>query len=149
MHTPATSWQLTCQHNSDVVMTTESCKNQSANPEFQSSQAWFDVTDKTGHKMSAPVTDKDKRKQISVRGIAEVENVANIKTGFSRHLHYTIIKDRHVATPRWVLKCVPTTLFVCSFSYFHWDRNFCELKLKLNPPIYFSIMGDKSSNFQT
>ena len=50
--------------------------------------------------MRAPVSDKDKRKQISVRGIAQVENVANIKKSFNRHLHYTIIKDRHVATQR-------------------------------------------------
>jgi len=50
--------------------------------------------------MSAPVSDKDKRKQISVRGIAQVENVATVKKNFNRHLHYTIIKDRHVSTPR-------------------------------------------------
>ena len=50
--------------------------------------------------MSAPVTDKEKRKQISVRGIAQVENVANVKKSFNRHLHYTIIKDRHVSTQR-------------------------------------------------
>jgi len=48
----------------------------------------------------APVSDKDKRKQISVRGIAQVENVANVKKSFNRHLHYTIIKDRHVSTQR-------------------------------------------------
>ena len=51
--------------------------------------------------MSAPVSDKDKRKQISVRGIAQVESVANIKKSFNRPLHYTIIKDRHVATQRY------------------------------------------------
>ncbi|XP_023335716.1 glycogen phosphorylase isoform X4 [Eurytemora carolleeae] len=50
--------------------------------------------------MSAPVTDHDRRKQISVRHIAQVENVANVKKSFTRHLHYTQIKDRHVATPR-------------------------------------------------
>jgi len=50
--------------------------------------------------MSAPVTDHDRRKQISVRHIAQVENVANVKKTFTRHLHYTLIKDRHVATPR-------------------------------------------------
>merc|ERR1712183_653015 len=50
--------------------------------------------------MSAPVSDKDKRKQISVRVIAQVENVANVKKSFNRHLHYTIIKDRHVSTQR-------------------------------------------------
>ena len=61
------------------------------------------VSDKAGNTMSVPLNDKDRRKQISVRGIAQVENVANIKTGFNRHLHYTIIKDRHVATQRWVM----------------------------------------------
>ena len=51
--------------------------------------------------MSAyPVTDHEKRKQISIRGIAPVENVANVKKSFNRHLHYTLVKDRNVATPR-------------------------------------------------
>ncbi|VDP11624.1 unnamed protein product [Soboliphyme baturini] len=46
------------------------------------------------------LTDREKRKQISVRGIAQVENVANIKKTFNRHLHFTMIKDRNVSTPR-------------------------------------------------
>lgn len=50
--------------------------------------------------MSRPVTDHDKRKQISVRGIAQVEDVGEVKKGFNRHLHFTLIKDRNVATPR-------------------------------------------------
>lgn len=41
-----------------------------------------------------------RRKQISVRGIAQVEDVKEIKNGFNRHLHYTLIKDRNVATKR-------------------------------------------------
>lgn len=45
-------------------------------------------------------TDHDRRKQISVRGIAVVENVSNIKKSFSRHVHYTVVKDRNVATSR-------------------------------------------------
>ena len=45
-------------------------------------------------------SDNDRRKQISVRGIAQVENVANIKKSFNRHLHFSMIKDRNVATPR-------------------------------------------------
>uniref|UniRef100_A0A915AFH5 Alpha-1,4 glucan phosphorylase n=3 Tax=Parascaris univalens TaxID=6257 RepID=A0A915AFH5_PARUN len=48
----------------------------------------------------AMLTDHDRRKQISVRGIAQVENVANIKKAFNRHLHFSLIKDRNVATPR-------------------------------------------------
>jgi starch phosphorylase len=35
-----------------------------------------------------------------VRGIAQVENVANIKKAFNRHLHFSLIKDRNVATLR-------------------------------------------------
>lgn len=50
--------------------------------------------------MSTPQSDFEKRKQISVRGIAEVEDVAAIKKTFNRHLHYTLVKDRNVATPR-------------------------------------------------
>lgn len=46
------------------------------------------------------MADIDKRKQISVRGIAQVENVANIKKTFNRHVHYTLVKDRNVATSR-------------------------------------------------
>ena len=38
------------------------------------------------------MSDADRRKQISVRGIAQVENVANIKKGFNRHLHFSQIK---------------------------------------------------------
>lgn len=47
-----------------------------------------------------PQTDHDRRKQISIRGIAPVENVVDLKKAFNRHLHYTIVKDRNVATPR-------------------------------------------------
>lgn len=47
-----------------------------------------------------PQSDQDRRKQISVRGIAQVENVTTIKKSFNRHLHYTLVKDRNVSTPR-------------------------------------------------
>lgn len=45
-------------------------------------------------------SDADKRKQISVRGIVGLENVAELKKGFNRHLHFTLVKDRNIATPR-------------------------------------------------
>ena len=45
----------------------------------------------------AMASDSDRRKQISVRGIAQVENVANIKKAFNRHLHFTMIKARVVS----------------------------------------------------
>lgn len=40
------------------------------------------------------------RKQISVRGIAQSEDVQAIKQSFNRHLHCTLVKDRNVATQR-------------------------------------------------
>uniref|UniRef100_A0AAY4ABE9 Alpha-1,4 glucan phosphorylase n=1 Tax=Denticeps clupeoides TaxID=299321 RepID=A0AAY4ABE9_9TELE len=50
--------------------------------------------------MSRPLSDHDRRKQISVRGLAGVENVSDLKTNFNRHLHFTLVKDRNVATKR-------------------------------------------------
>ncbi|BES94870.1 Glycogen phosphorylase [Nesidiocoris tenuis] len=51
--------------------------------------------------MSAGVkTEAEKRKQISVRAIADVEDVNSMKKSFNRHLHYTLVKDRNIATPR-------------------------------------------------
>lgn len=50
--------------------------------------------------MPKPLTDQEKRKQISVRGLAGVENVSELKTNFNRHLHFTLVKDRNVATKR-------------------------------------------------
>uniref|UniRef100_V9KGD3 Alpha-1,4 glucan phosphorylase n=1 Tax=Callorhinchus milii TaxID=7868 RepID=V9KGD3_CALMI len=50
--------------------------------------------------MVTPLTDYEKRKQISVRGIAELADVVQLKKSFNRHLHFTLVKDRNVATPR-------------------------------------------------
>ncbi|KAJ8418340.1 hypothetical protein AAFF_G00140490 [Aldrovandia affinis] len=50
--------------------------------------------------MATPLTDHEKRKQISVRGIAGLGDVSEIKKSFNRHLHFTLVKDRNVATPR-------------------------------------------------
>uniref|UniRef100_W5M255 Alpha-1,4 glucan phosphorylase n=1 Tax=Lepisosteus oculatus TaxID=7918 RepID=W5M255_LEPOC len=51
-------------------------------------------------KMSRPLTDQDRRKQISVRGLAGVENVTDLKKNFNRHLHFTLVKDRNVSSTR-------------------------------------------------
>ncbi|NXA00758.1 PYGM protein, partial [Nesospiza acunhae] len=50
--------------------------------------------------MSRPLTDADRRRQISVRGLAGPENVGELKKNFNRHLHFTLVKDRNVATSR-------------------------------------------------
>ncbi|KAI7690215.1 hypothetical protein SSS_06688 [Sarcoptes scabiei] len=49
---------------------------------------------------TASEIDLERRKQISVRHIASVENVSEFKQNFNRHLHYTLVKDRIVSTPR-------------------------------------------------
>lgn len=50
--------------------------------------------------MSKPLSDHDKRKQISVRGLAGAEDVNALKKNFNRHLHFTLVKDRNVSNPR-------------------------------------------------
>ncbi|XP_077403594.1 glycogen phosphorylase, muscle form [Vanacampus margaritifer] len=50
--------------------------------------------------MSKPLSDHDRKKQISVRGLAGVDNVTELKQNFNRHLHFTLAKDRNVATRR-------------------------------------------------
>lgn len=39
-----------------------------------------------------------RKKQISMRHIPQLEGVNAVKTSFNRHLHQTVVKDRHVAT---------------------------------------------------
>uniref|UniRef100_A0A8U8CCG9 Alpha-1,4 glucan phosphorylase n=1 Tax=Geospiza parvula TaxID=87175 RepID=A0A8U8CCG9_GEOPR len=58
--------------------------------------------------MAAPLSDGDRRKQISVRGIAGLGDVAEVRKSFNRHLHFTLVKDRNVATPpRLLLRAGP------------------------------------------
>lgn len=70
--------------------------------------------------MSKPMSDSDKRKQISVRGIVELEDVSQVKKGFNRHLHYTLVKDRNVSTTRdyyFALgECCPFALIIPRIS---------------------------------
>ena len=47
-----------------------------------------------------PKSDLEKKKSISLRRIPLVEDVAGVKESFNRHLHFTLIKDRNVATNR-------------------------------------------------
>lgn len=49
--------------------------------------------------MAKPLTDNEKRKQISVRGLVGLGDVAEVRKSFNRHLHFTLVKDRNVATP--------------------------------------------------
>lgn len=56
------------------------------------------------------VSDHERRKQISVRSVAPMEDVANVKKSFNRHLHYTVCKDRNVATTRDYFNAVALTV---------------------------------------
>lgn len=46
----------------------------------------------------APISDHQRRKQLSVRRIAAVEDITSVIEKFNRHLHFTVVKDRNVAT---------------------------------------------------
>lgn len=45
-----------------------------------------------------PKSDEERRQQLSVRALPSLETVKQIKDTFNRHLHYTVNKDRNVAT---------------------------------------------------
>lgn len=47
-----------------------------------------------------PHTDAEKRRQISMRKLPVIEGVNDLKESFNRHLHYSLVKDRNVATRR-------------------------------------------------
>jgi starch phosphorylase len=50
--------------------------------------------------MAAEKSNSFRKKQISIRSIPQLDDVAAVKTSFNRHLHQTVVKDRHVATMR-------------------------------------------------
>ncbi|KAK3739928.1 hypothetical protein QZH41_015973, partial [Actinostola sp. cb2023] len=47
-----------------------------------------------------PQSDADKRRQISMRRLPVIDGVNDLKESFNRHLHYSLVKDRNVATRR-------------------------------------------------
>jgi starch phosphorylase len=47
-----------------------------------------------------PTSDKEKQRQLSVRRISIFSDVIAIKKSLNRHLHFTAVKDREVATSR-------------------------------------------------
>ena len=51
-----------------------------------------------------------RKKQISMRNIPQLEDVSAVKGAFNRHLHHTLVKDRHVATDRDFYKAVAHTV---------------------------------------
>ena len=48
--------------------------------------------------MATPQSPGYRKKQISMRSLPQLEDVTSVKTSFNRHLHHTLVKDRHVAT---------------------------------------------------
>ena len=47
-----------------------------------------------------PLTDAEGKTQISLQRLPVVEGVSSLKESFNRHLHFTLVKDRNVATKR-------------------------------------------------
>ena len=62
-------------------------------------------------------SDQERRKQISVRGIAQVENVANIKKTLNRHLHFSEIKVQMRSQQN------ANASFSFAYRHFFQDRN--------------------------
>ncbi|GCB60803.1 hypothetical protein scyTo_0006936 [Scyliorhinus torazame] len=50
--------------------------------------------------MAKQSTASERKKQITIRGLGGLESVSGLKLGFNRHLHFTLVKDRNVATMR-------------------------------------------------
>ena len=50
------------------------------------------------YEMATPQSPGYRKKQISMRHLPQLEDVTSVKTSFNRHLHHTLVKDRHVAT---------------------------------------------------
>ena len=47
-----------------------------------------------------PLSDVDRKRQISLRKLPVLEDLNSIKESFNRHLHFSLVKDRNVATKR-------------------------------------------------
>ena len=58
----------------------------------------------------APLSPGYRKKQISMRHLPQLEDVTSVKNHFNRHLHHTLVKDRHVATKRDFYKAVAHTV---------------------------------------
>ena len=83
----------------------------------------------------------ERRKQISVRGIAQVENVVNIKKTFNRHVHYTLVKDRNVATARdYYLALAYTVRDHLVSRWIRTQQNYYEKDPKVSPSSFLTKM---------
>ena len=60
--------------------------------------------------MESPASPGYRKKQISMRNIPQLEDVTAVKNSFNRHLHHTLVKDRHVATKRDFFKATAYTV---------------------------------------
>uniref|UniRef100_A0A8C4IJX0 Alpha-1,4 glucan phosphorylase n=1 Tax=Dicentrarchus labrax TaxID=13489 RepID=A0A8C4IJX0_DICLA len=77
--------------------------------------------------MAKPLTDQEKRKQISIRGIVGVENVAELKKGFNRHLDYYFalahtVRDhlvgRWIRTQQFYYEADPKRVYYLSLEFY-------------------------------
>jgi len=71
----------------------QNSKDKSLNPNGSS-------TAKKIHQSAKPEAKQKGARQISIRGLPMLENVQAVKKTFNRHLHFTVVKDRDVASDR-------------------------------------------------
>ena len=57
-----------------------------------------------------PITDQQRKKNVTMTGIDKIADVKDFKEFFNRHLHYTLGKDRNSATPRDFYKALAHTV---------------------------------------
>jgi len=60
---------------------------------------------------SPRIHDREKHKELSVRKVALLKDINEVKKDFTRHLHFTITKDRIVATPRDYYYALANTVY--------------------------------------
>jgi len=89
--------------------------------------------------------DPAKQKQISVRGIAELEDVNAIKKAFNRHLHFTLVKDRNVSEASDYYQALAHTTkdFLVS-RWLRTQQRYYEKDPKVSLCSYFHCLFDNS-----
>ncbi len=84
----------------------------------------------------------ERRKEVSLRGIAQPETVSNLKGSFNRHLHFSEIKDRNVATSRDYYSALAATVRDQLVSrWIRTQQHYYETDPKVRPNyVHFSLL---------
>lgn len=96
------------------------------------------------------------RKQISVASIAGLEDVISMKKSFNRHLHFTLVKDRNVATARdyyfalsYMVRDNLTSRWIRTQQHYHDTDPKVRLRVLSFSPIIRPVSRPKSTPLRT